>query len=80
MPAVEARPRLAVGKLALDAVEAAELAAEVVDRVDQGRLAGGGHHRRAVLERPVVGEDDVEDRLRRSGVEAVDPLDSRRTR
>jgi hypothetical protein len=38
---VEARPVLAVRELLLQAIEAAELAAQVVDRVDQRRLAGG---------------------------------------
>ena len=59
--AVEARPGLAGGELALEAVEAAEAAAEVVDHVDEDGLAGGGDDRRAVLERAVVAEDDVED-------------------
>ena len=41
----------------------------------EGRLAGRRDHRRAVLELAVVGEDDVEHRLRELGVEAVDRLD-----
>lgn len=40
--AVEARPGLARRQLALEAVEAAEAAAEVVDHVDEDGLAGGG--------------------------------------
>jgi len=74
-PAVEPRPSLTVGEAALDPIEAAELAAEVVHHVDQGGLPGGGHDRRAVLERSVVAEDDVQHRLRQIGVEALDRLD-----
>ena len=73
--AVEARPGLAGGELALEAVEAAEAAAEVVDHVDEDGLAGGGDDRGAVLELAVVAEDDVEDRLGEAGVEAGDVLD-----
>src|SRR3954471_11077236 len=72
---VEARPGLAGGELALEAVEAAEAAAEVVDHVDEDGLAGGGDDRGAVFERAVVGEDDVQDRLGESGIEAGDLLD-----
>ena len=43
--------------------------------MDQDGLAGGGDDRRAVLERAVVAEDDVEDRLGQAGVEAGDLLD-----
>src|SRR5215217_418452 len=60
--AVEAGPGLALGEGALDAVEAAERAAEVVHRVDEGRLAGGGDDGRALFELSVVGQDDVQDR------------------
>ena len=75
--AVEARPGLAGGELALEPVEAAEAAAEVVDHVDQDRLAGGRDDRGAVLELAVVAEDDVEDGLGEVGVEAVDRPRSR---
>ena len=44
-------------------------------RVDERRLAGAGHDRRAVLELAVVAEDDVQDRLGEVGVEALDLLD-----
>ncbi len=73
--AVEARPGLAGGELALEAVEAAEAAAEVVDHVDEDGLAGGGDDRRAVLQLAVVAEDDVEDALGEVGVEARQVLD-----
>ena len=43
--------------------------------MDEDGLAGAGDDRRAVLERAVVAEDDVEDRLGEGGVEAVDLLD-----
>ena len=43
--AVEARPRLALGQLALEPVEAPEAPAEVVDHVDEHRLAGAGSDR-----------------------------------
>src|SRR5262245_50903836 len=72
---VEARPALALGQLLLEAVEAPQLAAEVVDRVHQGRLAGRRDDGRAVLQLTVVGEDDVEDRLGQIRVEALDALD-----
>ena len=39
------------------------------------RLARARHHRAAVLERAVMGEDDVPHRLRELGGEAVDVLD-----
>ena len=39
------------------------------------RLARAGHDRAAVLERAVVGEDDVPDRLRELRREALDLLD-----
>ena len=73
--AVEARPALAVAERLLEPVEAAELAAEVVDRVDECGLARARDHRAAVLERAVVGQDDVEDGLGRLGREARDLLD-----
>src|SRR3954452_15428219 len=73
--AVEARPALTVRELLLEPVEAAELAAEVVDRVHQGRFAGRGDHLRAVLELSVVGQDDVDDRLGEVGIEVLDALD-----
>src|SRR5436309_13090649 len=72
---VEARPGLAGGELALEAVEAAEAAAEVVDHVNEDGLAGGGDDWGAVFERAVVGEDDVQDRLSERGIEAGDVLD-----
>src|SRR4051794_27688589 len=72
---VEARPGLTVGEFLLEPVEAAELAAQVVDRVHQGCLARGGDDRRAMLELAVVGQDDVEDRLGQVWIEAVDALD-----
>ena len=50
------------GELALEPVEAAEPAAEVVDHVDERRPRGcAGTTGRAVLERAVVAEDDVQD-------------------
>src|SRR6516164_5804491 len=72
---VVSRPFLARGKPLFDAIEAAKLAAEVVDRVDQRRLAGAGHDRTAVLERPVVTEDDVQERPFEVRREPVEPLD-----
>src|SRR5436190_20430796 len=61
--AVEARPGLAVRERLLQAVEAAELAAEVVDHVDERGLARARHDRRAVLELAVVAQDDVQQGL-----------------
>ena len=58
--AVVARPARAVGQLLLQPVERAEPAAEVVDHVHERRLARAGDDRRAVLERAVVAEDDVQ--------------------
>src|SRR5258708_9133519 len=52
-------PLGAVWKLFLEAVEAAEPAAEVVDHVPQRRLAGAWGHPAALLERALVAEDDV---------------------
>ena len=72
---VEARPALAVGERLLDPVEAAEPPAEVVDHVHERRLARARHDRRTVLELPVVGEDDVEHRLRGLRREARQLLD-----
>src|SRR5436305_8610427 len=72
---VEAGPALPICQLLLEPVEASELAAEVVDRMHQRGLPGRGDDRGAVLERAMVREDDVEDRLREIGVESVDPLD-----
>ena len=43
--------------------------------MDEDSLAGGGDDRRAVLERAVVAEDDVEDGLGQRRVEAGDLLD-----
>ena len=62
-------------QLLLEPVEAPEAAAEVVDHVHERRLARAGDHRAAVLERAVMAEDDVEDRLRQLRGEAVEPLD-----
>src|SRR4029077_6824891 len=73
--AVKARPGLAGGELALETVEAAEAAAEVVDHVDEDGLAGGGDDRRAVLELAVVAEDDVEHGLGQRRLEARELLD-----
>src|SRR6186713_2909896 len=67
--AVEARPALAVAEGLLEPVEAAELAAEVVDHVDERRLARARGHRASVLERAVMGQDYVEDGLGRLGRE-----------
>src|SRR3954447_12021001 len=61
---VEARPALALAQRLLDPVERAEPAAEVVDHVHERRLARARDHRRAVLELPVVRQDDVEKCLR----------------
>src|SRR5579875_44449 len=60
---VVARPLLAVGQGLLDAIEGAEAGAEAVDAVDECGLAGRRDHRAAVLERAVVAEDDVQQRL-----------------
>src|SRR5215208_4493138 len=73
--AVEARPALAVGERLLDAVEAAELAAEVVDHVHERCLARAWHDRAAVLELAVVAEDDVQQRLGLVGGETGNVLD-----
>src|SRR4051794_5236822 len=74
-PAVEVRPARALGERLLDPVEAAEVAAEVVQEVHERGLARAGHDRAAVLELAVVAEDDVQKRVRVVGREAVDLLD-----
>ena len=61
--AVERRPAPAGCELLLEPVEAAQAPSEVVDHVHERGLARAGHDRAAVLERAVVGEDDVTDRL-----------------
>src|SRR5215210_5751912 len=73
--AVEIRPAGAVRQRLLDAVEAAEVPAEVVHEVDQGGFARARDHRAPVLELAVVAEDDVEKALGLVRREAVDPLD-----
>src|SRR5207249_6687479 len=73
--AVVARPRLALLKALLDTVEAAELSPEVVYRVHDRRLAGRRSNGTAVLERAVMGEQDVQHGARERWGEAVDPLD-----
>ena len=67
---VVTRPLLARGELLLEPVEAAQPAPEVVDHVDERRLARARHDRAAVLERAVVAEDDVQHGLRQLGREA----------
>src|SRR4051794_41702574 len=57
---VVARPAGPGGQLLLQPVERTQAAAQVVDHVDEGRLAGAGHDRTAVLQGAVVGQDDVE--------------------
>src|SRR3954451_1029187 len=74
-PAVVRRPALAGGERLLEAVEAAEAPAEVVDEVHERRLARGRHDRAAVRERAVMAEDDVEHGLRGLGREARQLLD-----
>src|SRR5947208_1315729 len=68
--AVVAGPALALRQRLLDAVEAPEPAAEVVDHVHECRLARARHDGRAVLELAVVRQDDVEKRLSGVGREA----------
>ncbi len=57
-------PLLAGRQLLFDPIEAAEAPAEVVDHVDERRLARARHDRASVLERAVVAEDDVQNGLR----------------
>ena len=59
------RPGRALLKALLEAVEASERAAEVVDRVHDRRLACGRRDRAPVLERAVMREQDVEHRARK---------------
>src|SRR5208283_1774459 len=73
--AVERGPGGAGCQLLLEPVEAAEASAEVVDHVHERRLARARHHRAAMLERAVVGQDDVPERLRERRREAADLLD-----
>src|SRR5204863_9604463 len=73
--AVEGRPAPGGGELLLDAVEAPQASAEIVDHVHERRLAGAGDDGAAVLERAVVGEDDVAERLGQGRGKAVDVLD-----
>ena len=81
MPRSKADQRGAVGEALLDPVEAAEVAAEVVDHVHERGLARARDHRAAVLELAVVAEDDVEHGLGGGGREALDARRSRvRTR
>src|SRR5205085_3014680 len=68
---VVCRPLLASRELLLDPVEAAQPTTQVVDHVHQRRLASARNHGAAVLERAVVAEDDVQDRLLEVGGEAV---------
>src|ERR1019366_6259054 len=63
------------GELLLDPVKASEPTAEVVDHVHERSLARARHHRAAVLQRAVMGEDDVPDRLSQLGGEPLDVLD-----
>ena len=73
--AVEVRPAGALGERLLDPVEAAQVAAEVVDEVHERGLARARDDGAAVLELAVVAEDDVEERLAIGGREALDLLD-----
>src|SRR5205823_12756330 len=73
--AVEARPATSGGQPELEAVEASQAPAEVVDHVHQRGLARAWQHRAAVLERSVVGEDDVAERLGELAGKALDVLD-----
>src|SRR3954470_4898913 len=73
--AVEGGPALARGEALLEAVEASEAPAEIVDVVHERRLARARNDGAAVLERAVVAEDDVQHRLRGLGREAGDVLD-----
>src|SRR6202035_941565 len=60
---IKARPAPARREAALEAVEAAQAPAEVVDHVHERSLARARNDRAAVLERAVVGQDDVAERL-----------------
>src|SRR4029453_14775688 len=73
--AVVVRPAGSVGERPLDAVEAPEVAPEVVHEVEERGLARAGTQRTAVLEVPVVAQDDVEEALGLVVRETVDPLD-----
>ena len=64
-----------MGQFLLQAVEGAELAAQVVDHVHERRLAREGPNRRAVLELAVVAEDDVQHCRGQRVWEARDVLD-----
>ena len=77
---VVARPLLPGRQLLLDPVEAPEAAAEVVDHVDERRLAGARDDRAPVLERAVVTEDDVQHRLRDLGGNPSSRSIARRTK
>src|SRR4051794_32109544 len=73
--AVERRPLAARGDPLPEPVERAEPPAEVVDHVHERGLARARDHGRAVLERPVVGEDDVQHGAGEMLGEARDVLD-----
>ena len=61
MPRSKSDQRAPVRQRALDAVEAPERAAQVVDEVHERGLARARHDRAAVLELAVVAQDDVQD-------------------
>ena len=73
--AIEARPALTLAKLLLQAIEAAQAPTEIVGHVYEGRLARAGQDWAPVLERPVVGEHDVRERLRKCRREVLELLD-----
>src|SRR4051812_39659004 len=73
--AVEVRPARAVRERLLDAVEAAQVPAQVVHEVDQRGLAGARDNRAPVLQLAVVAQDYVKQALGLVRREAIDPLD-----
>lgn len=76
---VVSRPLLTGGRLALEAIKAPEVAAQLVHRLHQERLPGWPEQGVTVLKASVVAEDDVQQHLAERRREARICLIARRT-